>query len=103
MRWRGFLFGGLFVFALLLCFKGVTFARIYIDVNSPSVPKFNIAIPDFKNLGEEQRPGLSTALPHVVSNDLDLSGYFKPLDKASFLEEKDGPLRAKDINSSIVL
>lgn len=100
MRRRRFLFGWLFVFALFFfCFESITFARIYIDVNSPSVPKFNIAIPDFKNLGaDNKRPALSTELPGVVSNDLDLSGYFNPLDKASFLEEKDGPLKGKDIN-----
>jgi TolB protein len=99
MRLKGSIFGGIFVFALLLfCLKGVSFARIYIDVNSPSVPKFNIAISDFKNLGSEQHPTLSVALPNVVSNDLDLSGYFNPLDKASFLEEKNGPLIGKDIN-----
>jgi len=100
MRRRRFLFGWLFVCALLFfCFEDVTFARIYIDVNSPSVPKFNIAIPDFKNLGQESpRPALSAELPGVVSNDLELSGYFNSLDKASFLEEKDGPLKGKEIN-----
>ena len=99
MRLRGFLFGGFFVLALLLFgFQSVALARIYIDVNSPSVPKFNIAIPDFKNLGGEQQPGLPAELPAVVSNDLDLSGYFNPLDKASFLEEKGGPLKGKEIN-----
>ena len=74
-------------------------ARIYIDVNSPSVPKFNIAIPDFKNLGQETSDAaLSGRLTGVISNDLDLSGYFNPMDKAGFLEEKDGPLKGKDIN-----
>ncbi len=100
MRRRRFLFGWLFACALLFFYlEGVTFARIYIDVNSPSVPKFNIAIPDFKNLGDDnKRPALSTELSGVVSNDLDLSGYFNPLDKAAFLEGKDGPLKGKDIN-----
>jgi TolB protein len=100
MRRMRFFFGGLFICALLFFFlEDVTSARIYIDINSPSVPKFNIAIPDFKNLGgDNKRPALSTELPGVVSNDLDLSGYFNPLDKAAFLEEKGGPLKGKDIN-----
>jgi len=84
---------------LFFCLEGVTYARIYIDINSPSVPKFNIAIPDFKNLGRDnERPALSTELSGVVSNDLDISGYFNPLDKAAFLEEKGGSLKGKDIN-----
>jgi len=100
MKRKRFLFGSLFVGALLFfCFETAAFARIYIDVNSPSVPKFNIAIPDFKNLGNDnKRPALSTELSGVVSNDLDMSGYFNPLDKGSFLAEKDGPMKASDIN-----
>jgi TolB protein len=100
MKLRHSLFGWLLVCTLIFfCFEDVTFARIYIDVNSPSVPKFKIAIPDFKNLGgENTRPALSTELSGVVSNDLDLSGYFLPLDKASFLAEKDGPMKGNDIN-----
>ncbi len=93
MKRKRFFFGYFLVFIVVFfCSEDATFARIYIDVNSPSVPKFNIAIPDFQNLGNDNsRPALSTELPGVVSNDLDLSGYFKPLDKASFLAEKDGP------------
>ena len=100
MRRIRFLLGWFLSCALLFTFfEGVTSARIYIDINSPSVPKFNIAIPDFKNLGgDNKRPALSTELSGVVSNDLDLSGYFNPLDKAAFLEGKDGPLKGKDIN-----
>ncbi len=100
MNRRGFVGGLLFLCALVLfCFEGIAAARIYIDINAPSVPKFNIAIPDFKNLGGDcPRLALSSELPEVVKNDLDLSGYFNPLDKASFLEGKDGPMKGKDIN-----
>ena len=82
--------GFLFLFALFfLCFEGISTARIYIDVNAPSAQKFNIAIPDFQNMGGDcPRLELSSELPGVVGNDLDLSGYFSPLDKASFLEGK---------------
>ena len=100
MRRTRFLLGWFFACVLLFfCLEGVTSARIYIDINSPSVPKFNIAIPDFKNIGgDNKNPALSTELSGVVSNDLDLSGYFNPLDKAAFLEGKDGSLKGKDIN-----
>ena len=100
MRRTRFLLGCFFASVLIfICLVGIASARIYIDINSPSVPKFNIAIPDFKNLGEDNKHStLSTELPGVMGNDLDLSGYFNPLDKASFLEEKSGPLKGKDIN-----
>ena len=72
--------------------------RIYIDINEPSIPKFNIAIPDFKNLNENKEyPKLAQELAGVISNDLYLSGYFNPMDKEAFLEEKDAPLTGKGI------
>jgi TolB protein len=83
---------------LCLFLPGHGFARIYIDINAPSVRKFQIAIPDFKNMGHPtDHPDLSTKLPEVISNDLDLSGYFSPMDKRAFLEEKDGPLTLGEI------
>ena len=100
MRRRRYPGGFLFLCALFfLCFEGIATARIYIDVNAPSAQKFNIAIPDFQNQGGGcPRLALSSELPGVVGNDLDLSGYFSPLDKASFLEGKNGPIEGKDIN-----
>lgn len=70
--------------------------RIFIDINSPSIQKINIAIPDFKDFSDpKEHPELSTALQEIISNDLDLSGYFIPMDKASFLDE-DGPSLTAD-------
>lgn len=74
--------------AALFCFSGESFARIYIDINAPSVRKFKIAIPDFKNLGSQgQCAELASRLPAVMTSDLDLSGYFSPIDKSAFLDE----------------
>lgn len=74
-------------------------ARIYIDINAPSIRKFNIAIPDFKNLDKNKRhPEFSTKLAGVISNDLSLSGYFSSIDKEAFLQEKNIPLRLENIN-----
>ncbi|MBW1729355.1 MAG: Tol-Pal system beta propeller repeat protein TolB [Deltaproteobacteria bacterium] len=73
--------------------------RIYIDINAPSISKFKIAIPDFRNLG---RPGehleLGQKLAAVTVHDLDLSGYFSPIDKKAFLEEENEGLTLTEIN-----
>ena len=64
--------------------------QISIEIDRFSMKKFNIAIPDFVNLTDDETyPELSTALPEVVAHDLDLSGYFTPMDKAAFLETGD--------------
>jgi len=86
------------LFLILLLFPGQGFGRIYIDINGPSARKFNIAIPDFKNLGnKENHPELAVKQPEVISSDLDLSGYFNSLDKNAFLEEKNGPYSFENI------
>ena len=79
---------GFLLFSLFL-FPKYSFGRIYIDINAPSIRKFKIAIPDFKNLSNNnEHPELAAALPAVITNDLDFSGYFSPMDKAAFLEEE---------------
>ena len=88
--------------SFLLFFPSHTLARIYIDINAPSVRKFNIAIPDFKNLNvNDEHPELAGKLSSVISTDLDLSGYFNPMDKGAFLKEDNsslplGNIRFKD-------
>ncbi len=87
------------VFFLLLGFPTTGLGKIYIDINSPSVQKFKIAIPDFKNLEKNnQHPELSQSLPAVLSSDLDISGYFSPMDKGAFLEEGDASLGLEKTN-----
>lgn len=79
-------------------FSQQAWSRIYIDINAPSVQKIKIAIPDFRNSSShEENPQLSTALPDVISNDLDLTGYFLPMDKEAFLEEEDASLSREEI------
>ncbi|HDZ24557.1 MAG TPA: Tol-Pal system beta propeller repeat protein TolB [Desulfobacteraceae bacterium] len=81
----------------LLFAPGVSYGRIYIDINAPSIRKFNIAIPDFRKLkGGGKCDQLSTKLSAVITNDLDLSGFFSPMDKASFIDEIS-PLTREDI------
>ena len=67
---------------------GKGYGRIYIDINAPSARKFNIAIPDFKKLSKGSGCAeFSSKLPGVMANDLDLSGFFSPMDKSAFIEE----------------
>ncbi|MCJ7683050.1 MAG: Tol-Pal system beta propeller repeat protein TolB [Desulfobacteraceae bacterium] len=87
------------LFFIFFLFPGAASGRIYIDVNAPSIPKFSIAIPDFKNLDiDKKHSELSKKMPGVISNDLDLSGYFNPMDKEAFLDEKGGALTSEGIN-----
>ena len=80
---------GILLFIQLLI-PNTGFARIYIDINAPSIQRIKIAIPDFINLSaQKEHPELSRALPEVVSNDLDLSGYFTSMDREAFLDGDD--------------
>ena len=94
------LWGFVFVFLLFVPCQG--FGRIYLDINAPSIQRIKIAIPDFRNFAEgKNHTHLSTKLPQIISSDLDLSGYFTPMDKASFLGEANtspdlGSVRFRD-------
>lgn len=72
---------------LCLSLPGQGLARWVIDINQPR-PRIKIAIPDFKNLSQEKaHPEMSEALPEILSNDLDLCGFFEPMDKKAFLAD----------------
>ena len=84
------------VFSSLFIFPNQGFGRIYIDINPTSIQKIKIAIPDFKILSTDiEQLTLSTELAGILSNDLELSGYFTSMDKDAFLDE-DGPLLTKE-------
>jgi TolB protein len=73
--------------------------RIYIDINAPSIPKFKIAIPDFKDLESDGRHGdLAAELPGVIASDLELSGYFTAMDKGAFLGDQEEGLTPDSIH-----
>ena len=96
---RGFLvFQISMVLTMLLGAPGYGLARIYIDINAPSMQKFKLAVPDFKDLeGRGEHPELAEKLARVISNDLDLSGYFKPMDKGAFLDQGNSGLTLDSI------
>jgi len=90
---------------ILVLFVGIIFqkkeaeARLYIDITSPSMRKISIAIPDFKYLNKEnEHPDLGSKLAGIISNDFDLSGYFRPLDKDSFIEGPKAGITGGTIN-----
>jgi len=76
--------------AVILLFPFEAEARIYLDINAPSIQKINIAIPDFNNTsGNQSTAALARILPAIVANDLEMSGYFLSMDKDAFLAEED--------------
>lgn len=78
---------GILVLAILF-FPLKAGAQIWIDINAPSIQKVKIAIPDFYNAsGGTGTSELATALPAIVTHDLELSGYFLSMDKSAFLEK----------------
>jgi TolB protein len=78
--------------------QGNAHAKISIDINSPSITRLQIAIPDFINLTPlKGYPELATGLPEVISSDLDLSGYFVSMDKAAFIDEDGSSLTPEGI------
>lgn len=96
--------GFVFVVSIIipLLWANPSHGEIIINIDDPSAKKLNIAIPDFKNLSEyEAHPELASAMSDIISNDLDLSGYFNPVDKRAFLETEaegmtEGEIRFKN-------
>jgi TolB protein len=61
--------------------------KLYIDITSPSMRKIPIAIPEFKHVGEKRgHHDLCRKLSDIITNDFILSGYFRALDRSSFIE-----------------
>jgi len=74
-------------------------AKLYIDITSPSMRRISVAVPDFKHLSSTvQHPELSGQLAGIITNDFELSGYFKSLDKGSFIERPDAGITQDSIN-----
>jgi len=91
VRWWVFL--GLTV---LLSAPSLADAQIKIEVPEPGGAGIPIAISPLKNLGgENQRLGETFA--DVVARDLDLSGYFKVIDRGAYIEGPDS-LSPEEIN-----
>ncbi len=85
------------IFSLITSSEG---ARIYIDIDAPSLRKLPVAVPIFKPLDWNNRNDvIAREGAKIISNDLTFSDYFKVLDPRSFLKKPDKiGLKLKEIN-----
>lgn len=89
----------LFSFFIILALQIPSFGLIEIDINSPSERRWKVAVPDFKNFSSgNEFSELSGQLAKVISGDLDLSGFFLPMDRNSFLDEDGTGITPDNIN-----
>jgi TolB protein len=80
-----------YLLALLIsfCAGDQTFAKVYIDIDSPSFQKFPIAIPDFEKKGKNLRvEDLSTWFPDTLTKYLTMTGFFNSISKKAFLDNQ---------------
>ncbi len=77
------------IFTVLSFFvSGTGWAKVYLDIDSPSFHKLSIAVPAFKDLRPPAETGnLTIWFADELSRCLDITGYFQILDKKSFLED----------------
>jgi TolB protein len=62
-------------------------ARVYIDITSPSLRQIPTAVPLFGNLGSGNKDDeLAIKLADLLAGTIDFTGFFKILDRESFLE-----------------
>ena len=79
-------FPALFLALIFLGFTQTVSAVVELPPISPSaIQRIPIAVPDFKYMSPEQTQ-LAREMSEVLSNDLNLSGVFRPLDPKGFLE-----------------
>jgi TolB protein len=76
---------GMCLFMLGLVGSGL--AKVYIYIDAPATSKFPIAVPRFQNMNTlPDKDRISTSLATVISQDLEVSGLFRLIDPATFLE-----------------
>ena len=64
----------------------------YIDITDPSLKKIPLAIPLFKNIsGQPEHAPVAIQAADFVAATLDFTGYFKMLDRGSFLADPASP------------
>jgi TolB protein len=63
-------------------------ARVYLDIDSPTVKRIPIVIPDFKNQGTSE-VSLGTTAAALLIHDVDFTGYFKVIDPGGYLGRSD--------------
>jgi TolB protein len=74
-------------FLLTLLWGEHSWAKVYIDIRSPSFRKFPIAISPFKApISPSQDIKLGERATDILNNDLSISGFFALLDPKTFME-----------------
>ena len=75
-------------------------ARVYIDINAPYMRKIPTAVPIFKDMSEGQPHGqLLQMLSDLLEESIKFTGFFKMLDRESFLENpQEAGLVQQEIN-----
>lgn len=83
-----FLFIMFFTSMCLGGLPGLSWAKVYIDIDAPGFQQFPVAICDFqiKNAQSGQLGNIHIAIADQIRSDLALTGIFNALDKKSFLE-----------------
>jgi TolB protein len=102
MREKCLFFTFAIIAALLSVSAGNAPAKIYIDVDAPNFQLFPIAVTDFNLKDNEtaKKPDAGVVLADEVKKYLAMTGFFNPLNKKSFLEEKTSGTPAADIDFS---
>ena len=81
----------LVITAISFAIPGPSSARVYIDINSPDMQKFPIAITDFQSQGTpSDRENLSVWFSDQLVRALKVTNYFAIIDKKAYLEAPGG-------------
>lgn len=102
MKVRCALLGILLVFIMMALPSGSPADIKYIDLTNPFLRKIPIAVPQFRAMTPvAAESALTTSIADQVANMLDFTGYFKILDRSSFLydPQKNGITR-EELNFS---
>lgn len=63
-------------------------AKVYIDIDSPTIHMFPMAIADFKNLGQgSDKENLGAWFSDALGKALQMTGFFSIIQKSAFLED----------------
>ena len=79
-------FSILFLVLILLGLAQTVSAVVELQISPSAIQRIPIAVPDFKYMTPEQSQ-LAREMSEVLSNDLNISGVFRPLDRKGFLED----------------
>jgi len=62
------------------------YAQVKGLIVGPGAERFPIAVSPLKNLGQVDRRNLSQEIANIVARDMDLSGWFRVLDRSAYIE-----------------